>query len=239
MATDTIKAITAEQLKKIFPNGDDDYLATVASELSTNLAGYGLGSALRLAHFFGQVRQEAGPKLAAGEEDLRYQQTALLKFSYYQSHRDEAQQDGYAYDPVSHALIRKGNDVAIGNKCYGGNPGLGNRGVDSGDGYNYRGRGFIQITGRYNYGKLNDQYKLTYGATDIDFLATPDAAKQFPYTVRSAVCYWLWNHLPEKADLGSLPANVNAITDVINRGTDQNSRQNRINNFKLAYGVFQ
>lgn len=235
---DTITAITGAQLKRIFPNGDDDYLATVASELSTDLVGYGLGSSLRLAHFFGQVRQEAGPKLAAGEENLHYRSEALLNFSYYRNRRDEAQQDGYLYDAAGR-LIKPGNDVAIGNKAYGGNPGLGNRGVDSGDGYNYRGRGFIQITGRYNYTKLNDQYQATYGASDIDFLAAPDTAKQFPYTVRSAVCYWIWNHLPEKADLGSTDANVNAITDVINLNTDQNSRQNRINNFKLAYAVFQ
>jgi putative chitinase len=235
---DNIAAITGDQLQRIFPNGDDAYLAQVASELSVNLAAYGLDSRLRLAHFFGQVRQEAGAKLAAGEENLHYRPETLLNFSYYKNHPDEARQDGYIYDAAG-KLIRPGNDVAIGNKAYGGNAALGNRGVDSGDGYKYRGRGFIQITGRYNYGKLNDQYKATYGATDIDFLANPDAAKQFPYTVRSAVCYWLWNKLPARADLGSTDANVNAITDVINRNTDQDSRQNRINNFKLAYGVFQ
>ena len=157
-------AITATQLKALFPAAANDYLANVAAELNTDLAKYGLDTGLRQAHFFAQVMQEAGVKLAAHEESLNYDPDGLLgHFSYYQNHKDEAVQDGRSEDAAGN-VIRKANQEAIGNKAYGSKADLGNTGIASGDGYKFRGRGFIQVTGRANYTTLTVQYGKIYGA---------------------------------------------------------------------------
>lgn len=227
--------INTAQLSVIFPGAKSDYLQQVADELNTDLSKYGLDSPLRCAHFFAQVRQEAGEALKGKVEDLTYSPEALMNFSYYQAHPAEAKQDGYPEDPVTKKRVGPANQEAIGNKIYADR--LGNGHPESGDGFRYRGRGFIQVTGKDNYTALTNQYKKTYGSGDVDFVATPDLVAVFPYTVRSAVCYWLQHGLQNFADKGSADANVNAITAVINKKTK--SYQDRCDNFHVAIKAFQ
>lgn len=230
--------ITTAQLSQLFPAAPDDYLAKVVAELNTNLPAYGLDTPLRCAHFFAQVRQETGAGLEAKTENLNYSPKALKKFSYYANHPAEAEQDGYLKDPKTDKIIRDANFEAVANKAYGGRADLGNGDVGSGDGFLFRGRGFIQITGRANYTSLNTQYKKLYDDSDgADFVSNPDLVAQFPYSVRSAVCFWVEHKCPQKADRGSTEDDVNAVTDIVNSGTD--SKPQRYANFKKAYAVLQ
>ena len=229
-------AITATQLKVLFPGADSGYLAQVANELNTDLPTYGLDSGLRQAHFFAQVMQETGPGLDAKVEKLIYSPNALeTQFKYYRNHPDEAVQDGYGKDPATNKIIRPANQEAIGNKAYGNR--FGNGDVASGDGFRFRGRGFIQVTFRDNYAALANQYKTLYGASDVDFVANPDLVASFPGSVRSAVCFWIQHRLPALADHGSSDLNVDAITAVINENTP--SYGERRDNFHKAIQVFQ
>jgi putative chitinase len=227
--------ITAAQLSQLFPGADDDYLAQVATELNTDPSKYGLDTSLRCAHFFAQVMQEAGPELQAQVESLNYSPKALGKFSYYRNHPAEAVQDGYARDPNTQKIVRPANQPMIGNKAYANR--IGNGDVASGDGYLFRGRGFIQVTGRANYAALTTQYAKIYGAGGADFLANPEEVASFPFSVRSAVCYWIQHGLPALADQGSSDLNVDAITNVVDPGTD--SQDLRRDNFHKAIQVFQ
>lgn len=229
--------IATDQLRTLFPDAAADYLGNVASELNTDLSTYGLDTALRKAHFFAQVMQEAGPGLQSQSESLNYSPTALMKFSYYVNHPAEAQQDGYSRDPTTNKIVRPANQIAIANKAYGSRKDLGNGDVASGDGYRFRGRGFIQVTGRANYTALAAEYHGIYGASDVDFVANPDLVGTFPYTVRSAVCFWIQHGLPKLADNGSTDADVDAITAVINKNT--NSYDQRRENFQQAVQAFQ
>jgi putative chitinase len=229
--------ITDDQLSTLFPDAEDGYLAQVAAELNTNLSAYGLDSPLRCAHFFAQVMQETGAGLEAKTESLNYSPKALGKFSYYAHHPDEASQDGYLRDPKTNEIVRHANEEAIANKAYGGRADLGNGGIASGDGWLFRGRGFIQVTGRANYTALANQYKKIYGAGGADFVTNPDLVATFPYSVRSAICFWTEHGCPKLADAGSSDANVNAITNIVNSSTD--SKPQRCANFKKAYAVFQ
>jgi len=112
------ETIRPEQIKAIFPMAADDYLAQVADELNNDLAAYGLGTVLRRAHFFAQVRQECGPGLEAAVESLAYSPTSLrATFGYYKNHPDEAVQDGYDRDPVSKKLRRAAAQEMIANKA--------------------------------------------------------------------------------------------------------------------------
>lgn len=227
--------ITAAQLSTLFPDAEDDYLAQVAAELNNNLSACGLDTPLRCAHFFAQVMQETGAGLESKPENLNYSPDALkINFSYYAKHPDEAVKDGYVKDPKTDKITQDANQQAIANKAYGNR--YGNGDVDTGDGWRYRGRGFIQVTFRDNYAALTNQYGKIYGADGSDFVAKPDLVSTFPYTVRSAVCFWIQHGLPALADRGSSPANVDAITNVVNQGTK--SAGQRRGNFQKAIKVF-
>ncbi|MEO1405486.1 MAG: hypothetical protein AAFV54_03220, partial [Pseudomonadota bacterium] len=111
-----------------------------------------INTSRRLAHFIGQGLIETG-WLRYTEENLNYSREALIAtFSYYRDNPDLARQ---------HA--RKPELIA--NTVYGRHPTLGN--TEPGDGWRYRGRGFIQLTGRDNYQKYSD-------ITGIDLIGIAD-----------------------------------------------------------------
>jgi putative chitinase len=94
--------------------------------------------------------------------------------------------------------------------------------VGSNDGYNFRGRGFIQITGRENYTKLSND-------TDIDFINNPDLLLTEANALLSALWYWNKNGLNRFADKDD----VITITKRINGGTiGLNDRIKKVNKWK-------
>lgn len=227
----TITPITPAQLKTMFPAAAPDYLVKVAAELNANPAACGLDTLARRAHFLAQVRQESGPGLEAGVESLAYSPESLVKtFGYYKQHPAEAKVDGYDRDPVTKKVRRPAAQQAIANKAYGGRNGNGD--IASGDGWRFRGRGFIQVTGRANYAAISQQCKAMFPGQAVDFVADPDAMASFPGTVRSAIGYWVQNGLHKLADRGTTGADVDRITAVINQATD--SYADRRANFTLA-----
>ena len=122
----------------------------------------------------------------------------------------------------------------IANKVYANRNG--NGAVASGDGWRFRGRGFIQVTGRSNYRQVTQQYTQTY-PDKIDFEATPGLMETFPHSLRAAVCFWLMHGMQTPADRGSTPEDVDRITDAVNKGTT--SREDRQANFVLAINAFR
>jgi putative chitinase len=225
--------LTTAQLARIFPAAAPDYLDRVVAELNTDLATYGLDTRLRQAHFFAQVRQECGAELAPVDENLNYSPEALKKFSYYQRHPAEALTDGYDRDPATRKILRRAAVETIANKVYGGRAELGNGDIASGDGWRFRGRGFIQVTGRANYAAVTRQCQLLYPGVDVDFVNHPDMMGATPGAERSAVGYWIMNGLHKLADRGATAADVDRITAVINKNTD--SYAARRANFTIAF----
>ena len=90
---------------------------------------------------------------------------------------------------------------------YEGRADLGN--TQPGDGFRYRGRGLIQVTGRANYAKASE-------ALGLDFVAQPELLEQPEYAARSAAWYWHAHGLNELADVGDFMT----ITRKINGGTN-------------------
>ncbi len=88
---------------------------------------------------------------------------------------------------------------------YEGRADLGN--LVRGDGYKYRGRGFIQITGRSNYGQAGASLKL-------DLIGNPDMAKDLGPAARIAGWFWRTNGLNGPSDAG----NIRKVTRRINGG---------------------
>lgn len=228
--------MTAAQLKQLFPKAPDALLQQVTDELTTAPTLYGLDIRLRQAHFLAQVRQESGAGLEAQVESLNYRPAALQStFSYYRRHKVEAVADGRLEDSVTHKVMHSANQQVIANKVYANRNG--NGGIDSGDGWRYRGRGLLQVTGRANYAALTSTYRQLYPGDRTTFVATPALVAQFPYAIRSAVCYWVQHGLYTKADLGSTETDVDRITQVINAHTD--SYEARRVHFRLAFKALQ
>lgn len=131
----------------------------------------GVSDPMARAAIMAQIAHESGgfTKLS---ENLNYSSGRLKQvFSYYRANPAEAQADS-------------GNQVAIGSKAYGNR--LGNGPPQTGDGYEYRGRGFIQLTGKSNYNR--------FGVNNPDDLLNPSKAAE------NAVDYMLgykgnWNDI--------------------------------------------
>lgn len=81
-------------------------------------------------------------------------------------------------EQISKAQANKNYADKVGNEAAKGN------------GYKYRGRGILQITGKANYNGFNRGYEKIWGTTPPDFLENPDTVAEFPFHTRSAL--WLW-----------------------------------------------
>jgi putative chitinase len=173
---------------------------------------YEINTALRLAHFLAQVNHESS-NMKVIEENLKYSAKRLLQvFRRYFKTLDEAKE--YEY---------KGEKIA--NKVYANR--MGNGSELSGDGWKYRGRGLIQLTGKNNYLKFSRWYN-----DSKIFVDNPDLLLQPQFAVLSAFYYWTTRKINdiiiEKADQYEV---CKRITKVINGG--YNGLDDRWQRFKI------
>lgn len=134
-------------------------------------------------------------------ENLKYSAAGLQRTWPSRFSNDDAQRMAY-------------NEYAIAERAYGGRMGNGPEG--SGDGYKYRGRGLIQITGRDNYLSIGEHI-----GTDINnqpdpeaFLKEPELLAEPMWAAYAAACFWDIHKCSELADQGDFER----ITRVINGG---------------------
>ena len=136
---------------------------------------YKINTVERISHFLAQVNYESG-YMNYIVENLNYSSKQLLKvFPKYFKTIDEAKE--YEY---------KGEKIA--NKVYANR--MGNSSEASGDGWKYRGRGLIQLTGKNNYLKFSKWYN-----DSKIFVDSPDLLLQPQFAVLSAFFYWDVNNL--------------------------------------------
>jgi len=115
------------------------------------------------------------------------------------------------------------NPQKIANKVYGGR--MGNGLEASGEGYKFRGRGYIQLTGKENYTAFGK-------AIGEDILANPDKVAS-TYALLSAAWFFSKNGLHKMADGGATDSIVTSITKRVNGGTI--GLADRIKHFKEYY----
>lgn len=174
-------------------------------QLEEVLPKYGIaGSKTRLAHFFAQILHESG-SMRFDMENLNYSAKALRSvFGKYFKTQEEAEK--YARKPEK-----------IANRVYANR--MGNGDEASGDGWKYRGRGLIQLTGKNNY----EAFAKWVG--DDRIMDDPDLVAS-EYAVHSAVFYWDRNNLNAVADTDD----VVALTKRINGGTNGLSHRRELLN---------
>lgn len=206
--------IQKSDLKRIFAAIADDHLQIVRVELNQCSSRHFLTNSLRQSHFFGQARQEAGPAMAATSESLNYPPSALKTiFKYYRNQPLEADIDGYEKNS-NQVIIRPAKQEAIANKVYGAR----NGNDKPGDGWLYRGRGMKQVTGKKNYSDFCSYYDALWEIGYQDFKVFPDLLAQMPYSLRSAVWFWIANSCAKRADLGVENSHVDSVTLLVNPG---------------------
>jgi putative chitinase len=168
---------------------------------------YRINTKLRKAHFLSQVMHESN-RFKAKEENLDYSSEGLLKiFPKY-------------FPKKSIALTYARHPEAIASKVYANR--MGNGDESSRDGWKYRGRGFMQVTGKDNYIKAS-------AALNADFINNPELLGQDKYAMLSAGWFWDKAKLNLVADKGANEDVVKAITKIVNGGL--NGLEDRVKRF--------
>lgn len=225
--------VTYEQLKKIFPQASNEDINTVVGELQGKLGVFKLDTPTRLRHFFSQIKGEVGPKMKGETEGFQFSPATLRSFSkYYREHSSEADQDGYEKNTAGR-VIRRADEQAIGRKHY-----LrlnGNRQSNPDDGYNFRGRGLIQVTGYEKYSGFGNEYQRYWSDNVPDMVNHPEKINKMPYAIRSALWFWI-KYKPYNADTGKGYDDVKAVTRIVNGG--DMGLVERKEAYKLCEGVF-
>jgi len=168
---------------------------SVIAQIPNTVAKFNITSTLRLAHFLAQCGHESGGfKLVS--ENLNYSASRLqIIFKKY-------------FTAISAAEYQR-KPEKIGNIVYANRMGNGNQA--SGDGYKFRGRGYIQLTGKDNYTSFDK-------TVEDDILANPDLVAT-KYPLSSAAFFFNKNGLWAICDKGADDATVRAVTKRVNGGT--------------------
>lgn len=162
----------------------------------------------RVAMYLAQTLFESN-YLRSTEENLNYSADGLLK-TFPKYFKTKAEADSYARQPQK-----------IANKVYANR--MGNDNEQSGDGWRYRGRAYIMLTGKANYDAFSK-----YDLCTINVVKDPDSVAKYYLNQVASMWFWDRNNLNYWADRDD----VGKTTQVINGG------QNGLSGRKLLYNRF-
>jgi len=184
---------------------------SVIAMIPDTAAKFGINTPLRLAHFLSQCGHESA-NFKVTSENLNYSVDGLKKIfgKYFPGNLAES----YAKNPEK-----------IASKVYGGR--MGNGDESTKEGFKFRGRGFIQLTGK-------DNYKAFGLSINEDICSNPDLVST-KYPLLSAA--WFFQRCLPKCDLGATDAAVEAVTKCVNGG--KIGLEDRIKHFKEFYSLLK
>jgi putative chitinase len=198
-----VAGLKLDKLKGHVPQVVIDSIPEVASK-------FGINTPLRVAHFLAQCGHESGG-FRVTQENLNYSAKGLRGiFKKY-----------FPTDAIANAYQR--NPQKIANKVYSNR--MGNGSEASGEGYKFRGRGYIQLTGKENYTAFGK-------SIGVDIPSNPDLVAT-TYALASAAWFFSKNGLHRIADEGASDVVVTKITKRVNGGTI--GLPDRIKHFKEYY----
>lgn len=183
--------VTGAQLSQIMPAmKEPEEWADVINRI---LPTYAITGRERVAAFIAQCAHES-MQFNRLSENLNYSKAGLV--GVFSKYFDDRTAEEYQRKPE-----------LIANRVYADRMGNGNE--SSGDGWKYRGRGVIQLTGKNNYAKFNEHI-------DADVINDPDQVSDSKeIALRSACWFWYTNNLNNLADSGDFVK----LTKRINGGT--------------------
>ena len=180
--------------------------AAVIAQIPETAREFEITTNLRLAHFLAQCALES-TGFTATVENLNYSAPRLVQVfpKYFRG-----------VDPNAYAR----NPEKIGSRVYANR--MGNGDEASGDGFKFRGRGYIQLTGKNNYTNFSK-------FVGEDCVANPDLVAT-KYPLASAAFYFNSNNIWAICDRGADDATVTRVTQAVNGGT--HGLAERLQNFK-------
>ena len=186
----------------------------VIAQIPETASKFLINTPLRLAHFLAQCGHESGG-FRSTQENLNYSAKGLngIFKKYFPT---EAAAKSYERQPAK-----------IASKVYGGR--MGNGPESTGDGFKFRGRGYIQLTGKDNYTAFGK-------AINEDMTSNPDKVAS-NYALLSAAWFFNKNGLHKMADEGATDLVVTKITKRVNGGTI--GLVDRIKHFKEYYNLLK
>jgi len=185
----------------------------VIAQIPETAKKFNITNPLRLAHFLAQCGHESGG-FKAVSENLNYSADGLKKIfgKYFPGNLNES----YARQPEK-----------IASRVYGGR--MGNGDESTGEGFKFRGRGYIQLTGKNNY----TNFAKFIGE---DTVSNPDLVAT-KYPLASAAFFFDSNKLWSICDKGADVATVTAVTKRVNGGTI--GLPDRIKHFNEYYNLLK
>ena len=189
IVSSSVSGLKIENLKGHIPD-------SVIAQIPETAAKFNITNNLRLAHFLAQCGHESGG-FRAVQENLNYSAKGLAT-TFRKYFISEAAAGPYARNPQK-----------IASKVYGGR--MGNGPESTGDGYKFRGRGYIQLTGKDNYTRFA-KFIGEDTVNNPDLVATK-------YPLASAAFFFDSNKLWAICDKGADAATVTAVTKRVNGGT--------------------
>ena len=186
---------------------------SVIAQIPDTAAKFNITNPLRLAHFLAQCGHESGG-FKAVNENLNYSAKGLLgTFGKY-------------FDVTTAAQYEKKPEM-IASRVYGNR--MGNGDESTKEGYKFRGRGYIQLTGKSNYTKFAQ-------FIGEDTVGNPDLVAT-KYPLASAAFFFDSNKLWSICDKGADDATVTSVTKRVNGGTIGLS--DRIKHFNEYYNLLK
>jgi putative chitinase len=184
--------VTSEQLRqlKIDPN--------LADYFNETFDRFDISSPARQACWIGQCGHECG-NFRIMEENLNYRAPTLLKLFPRTPKR------AWGFTPEEAAAYER-QPQRIANRIYSNR--MGNRDEASGDGFRFRGAGFLQLTGHSNFWHASQ-------ALGEDFVMQPELVRTPKYAAMTAGWFWQTHRLNQYADSGDYLT----LTKRINGGT--------------------
>jgi len=201
---DSALPLTADQVKKCTKCSNEN-LAKYYDFLRGTCSEFNINSEARLAAFFSQISHESA-NLSRIVENLNYSAKRLMQVWPKR------------FPTVADAIPYERNPEKLANLVYANR--MGNGSEESGDGWKYRGRGFIQLTGRWNYQKLSEYF-------GEDFVERPDLLLDDIWCSLSAGWFWVYgtgtnlNYLADQEDILEITKKINGgvhgLSDRLNR----------------------
>lgn len=171
--------ISEAQLRKLFPLAKDATVKAFAAKSGPLFREFDLSAKrIRIEYFLAQIAHETGG-LTRSVENLNYSAKRITEI--WPSR----------FPTLSSAAPYANNPEKLANTVYANR--MGNGPPESGDGYRFRGRGYIQITGR-------DGYRNAGLRADIDLVANPEKAIETAHALRVACAFWKWKELNPLCD---------------------------------------
>jgi putative chitinase len=185
----------------------------VFDELGEVMKKFEIDTPLRLAHFLGQCDHESNG-FKVKNENLNYSADGLKKI--FPKYFPDDLADEYARQPEK-----------IASRVYSNR--MGNGDEESGDGWKYRGRGFIQLTGRNNY--------IDFGEAIEEDIENDPGLVSDTYPLLSAAWFFDKNNINRISDMGDGVDIITKVTKRVNGGLM--NLNDRIDKFNKFYTILQ